>query len=123
MFVTPALRLLAVPVILFACLSAATPSSAADSAAVPAKMQAMAMDKPGGLEVMTLHTLPVPKADANEILIALHAAGVAVWDAEIRESAKYISNPKFPYILGSDGSGVVAAVGPGVTRFKVGDKV
>jgi NADPH:quinone reductase-like Zn-dependent oxidoreductase len=123
MFAAPALRLLAAPVILLSCLSAATISSAADSTAVPATMQAIAMDKPGGLEVMTRRTVPVPKIESNEILIAVHAAGVAVWDLEIRESAKYIANPKFPYILGSDGSGVVAAIGRGVTRFKVGDKV
>ena len=123
MFMTPALRTIAAPVILIACLGAATLPSAAESASAPASMKAIAMDSPGGPEVMTLHTLPVPKLDANEILIALHTAGVAVWDLEIRQSAKYIANPKFPYILGSDGAGVVAAVGPGVTRFKVGDKV
>ena len=122
MFVTPAHRLLASLVIVVS-LSAATLSSAAEPGAVPATMKAVAIDKPGGLEVMTLRSIPVPKVDANEILIAVHAAGVAVWDLEIRESAKYISNPKFPYVLGSDGSGVVAAVGPAVTRFKVGDQV
>jgi NADPH:quinone reductase-like Zn-dependent oxidoreductase len=123
MFMTPTLRQIAAPMILIACLGAATILSAAESAFVPATMKAIAMDSPGGPEVMTLHTLPVPKLDANEILIALHTAGVAVWDLEIRQSAKYIAKPKFPYILGSDGAGVVAAVAPGVTRFKVGDKV
>jgi NADPH:quinone reductase-like Zn-dependent oxidoreductase len=72
---------------------------------------------------MSLRTFPVPQPDANEILIAVHTAGVAVWDLRIRESLQYISSPRFPYILGSDGAGKVAAVGPGVTRFKVGDSV
>ena len=97
-------------------------SVGAEPVAVPATMKAVAMDHPGGVEVMTVRTLPVPKVDANEILIAVHTAGVAVWDLEIRQTAKYVK-PKFPYILGSDGAGVVAAVGPGVSRFKVGDQV
>ena len=119
---TPTLRFIAAPVILIACLGAVTFLSAAESAPVPATLKAIAMDHPGGLEVMTLRTLPVPKLGANEILIAVHTAGVAVWDLEIRQSAKYVK-AKFPYVLGSDGAGVVAAVAPGVTRFKVGDKV
>jgi NADPH:quinone reductase len=116
MFIPSTFRPIAVTV-MFAASVGAAPS------AVPGTMKAIAMDRPGGLEVMTLRTLPVPRVDANEILIAVHSAGVAVWDLEIRQSAKYISNPKFPYVLGSDGAGVVAAVGPGVTRFKVGDQV
>jgi NADPH2:quinone reductase len=114
MSMAPTLRLIAAPILFIAALGAAP---------VPPSMKAMAMDAPGGPEVMTLHTLPVPKLDANEILIAMHAAGVAVWDLDIRQAAKYIAPPKFPYILGSDGAGVVAAVAPGVTRFKVGQKV
>ena len=122
MFMTPTLRPVAAAVILLACLSAATSLSAAESLPVPATMQAIALDAPGGVEVMTLRTVPVPKLNANEILIALHTAGVAVWDLEIRQSMKYV-HARYPYTLGSDGAGVVAAVAPGVTHFKAGDKV
>lgn len=116
MLIAPTFRLITATV-LFAISVGAAP------VVTPATMKAIAMDQPGGLEVMTLRTLPVPRADADEILIAVHSAGVAVWDLEIRQSAKYINKPRFPYVLGSDGSGVVTAIGPGVTRFKVGDKV
>src|ERR1044072_1280975 len=90
---------------------------------IPATMKAAAIDQGGGPEVLTLHTLPVPSAAANEVLIAMHSASAWIWDLEIRKSLVYINKPRFPYTLGSDGAGVVAAVGPGVTRFKVGDAV
>lgn len=97
--------------------------AAQKSPAIPKTMRAAAIDQPGGPEALTLHTVPVPKVEANEVLIALHSAGVATWDIQIRKSLAFIRQPKFPYILGSDGAGTVAAVGAGVTRFKVGDAV
>jgi len=95
-------------------------AGAADS--LPKTMKAMAIDAPGGPEVMTLHTLPVPTVDANDVLVEVHSASVAVWDLQIRKSMQWVK-PRFPYVLGSDGSGMVVAVGPSVTRFKVGDAV
>jgi len=90
---------------------------------LPATMKAAAIDQPGGPEALVLHTLPVPGIDANEVLIAVHSAGVAIWDTQIRKSLSFINAPKFPYVLGSDGSGIVAAIGSSVTRFKAGDAV
>jgi len=60
--------------------------------------------------------------DADDVLIEVHAAGVAVWDLQIRKSMAWVK-PRFPYVLGSDGSGIVVAIGASVTRFKVGDAV
>ena len=97
--------------------------AAQTSPVVPKTMRAVAIDQPGGPEVLKLRTLPVPTVDANEVLIALHSASVATWDIQIRRSLAFIQQPKFPYVLGSDGAGTVAAVGRGVTRFKVGDAV
>ena len=97
--------------------------AAQTSPVVPKTMRAVAIDQPGGPEVLKLRTLPVPTVGANEVLIALHSASVATWDIQIRRSLAYIQQPKFPYVLGSDGAGTVAAVGRGVTRFKVGDAV
>lgn len=90
---------------------------------IPATMKAVAIDAPGDPDVMKLRTLPVPTAGEGEILVAIHSAGVAVWDLKIRDSLAYIPSPKFPYVLGSDGSGKVVAVGKGVDRFAVGDAV
>jgi NADPH:quinone reductase len=93
------------------------------SAAVPATMQAAAIDRTGGPEVLTLHTLPVPKPGADEVLIAMNTAGVGPWDIDVREKLDYWKNRKYPLVLGVDGSGTVAAVGSAVHGFKVGDPV
>ena len=90
-------------------------------AAIPQTMRAAAFDAAGAPAVLSLHTLAVPEIAADEVLIAVHVAGVAIWDADIRKKLSYAANPRFPFVLGSDGSGTVAAVGSAVTRFKVGD--
>jgi NADPH2:quinone reductase len=90
---------------------------------VPATMQAAAIDSAGEVEALTLHTLPVPKPAAGEVLIALQAAGVAIWDVEIRRHPQYIKNSHMPLVLGTDGAGTIAALGAGVRSFKVGEQV
>jgi NADPH:quinone reductase-like Zn-dependent oxidoreductase len=92
-------------------------------AAVPQTMRASAIDKAGGPEVITLHTLPVPRPAADEVLIAVHTAGVATWDASIRAHPEEIKHSRFPLVLGTDGSGLIAAVGSQVSGFKPGDQV
>jgi NADPH:quinone reductase-like Zn-dependent oxidoreductase len=62
----------------------------------------------------------------GEILIKVETAGVGVWDPMEREglfAKMYGLKPPFPHVLGSDGAGVVVAVGDGVARFKPGDRV
>ena len=107
---------------LTAAMTAMTAMAALGAGATPATMRAIAIDAPGGVEAMTLHTLPVPTVDAKDVLVEVHSAGVAVWDLQIRSTMQWVK-PRFPYVLGSDGSGVVVAVGAGVTRFKAGDAV
>src|SRR5262245_9281114 len=102
--------------------TATTAKSATTRSGVPGTMQAIALDQPGGPDVLTMHTLPVPDLAADEVLIAVHTASVAIWDADIRKKMTYVKS-HFPYVPGSDGSGKIAAVGSGVTRFKVGDPV
>jgi len=86
-------------------------------------MRAVAIDRYGGPEVLTLHDLPVPEPDPNEVLIAVHTAGVGGWDADIRDGWSPDGRVRFPLILGTDGSGIIAKLGPGVRRFEVGDRV
>lgn len=97
-----------------ALANAGTPS-------IPQTMRAAAFDHGGGPEVLSIHTLPVPTPGAGEVLIAVHASGVAVWELGSREHP----NPhmRFPAVLGGDGSGTIVALGPDVHGFKVGDQV
>jgi NADPH:quinone reductase-like Zn-dependent oxidoreductase len=94
-----------------------------DVGAVPKTMHAAAIDHPGGPEVLSIHTLPVPQLEANEVLIAVDTAGVGGWDADMREGWSPSGRTHFPLVLGSDGAGTVAAVGSRVRRFKPGDRV
>jgi len=86
-------------------------------------MKAAAIDRPGPPSVLKPHELPVPEPSPNEVLIALHAAGIGVWDVDIRKGWWPQGRPKYPLVLGVDGAGIVAAVGSRVRRFKVGQRV
>jgi NADPH:quinone reductase-like Zn-dependent oxidoreductase len=91
---------------------------------IPDTMRAAAIDRFGGPNVLTIHELPVPMPSSSEVLIALTAAGVGPWDAEIRSGQWEGSDPpRFPLVLGTDGAGTVVAVGSHIRRFRVGDLV
>jgi NADPH2:quinone reductase len=95
----------------------------AHSIEVPKAMRAAAIDHAGDSSVLTLHTLPVPRPGANEILIAVEIAGVGIWDVGIRRHPQGIQHSSFPLVLGTDGAGTVAAVGSSVQGFRLGDRV
>jgi NADPH:quinone reductase-like Zn-dependent oxidoreductase len=89
-------------------------------------MQAVALDRFGGLETLMLRTLPVPSIEPDDVLIRVEVAGVGEWDPFEREggyAAMLGTEPSFPYVLGSEGSGTVVTVGEYVDRFKPGDQV
>jgi NADPH2:quinone reductase len=90
---------------------------------IPATMRAAAIDRFGGPDVLTIHTVPVPQVDAGEVLIRVHTAGVGSWDADMRGGWWPFGRPRFPIVLGTDGSGVVAAADRRVRRMKPGDRV
>ena len=90
--------------------------------AIPRTMRAAAIDRFGGPKQLRIHTLGVPEIDEHEILIAVHTAGVGPWDADMREGSLY-GPPRFPLVLGTDGSGTVVAVGSRVRRLELGDHV
>jgi NADPH:quinone reductase len=89
-------------------------------------MRAIALDRFGGPETLKVQTVPVPEAGADEILIHVESAGVGAWDPFEREGG-FVEvlgqKPKFPYVLGTDGAGTVAAVGENVKEVKEGDRV
>lgn len=89
-------------------------------------MRAAALDKFGGPEALKIQDLPLPQIEAEEVLIRVEAAGVGAWDPFEREGrfVEILGNkPTFPYVLGTDGAGTIAAVGEDVKRFKEGDRV
>lgn len=89
-------------------------------------MRAIALDRFGGIESMALRSLPVPELAPNQVLVRVEVAGVGEWDAFEREGgyAEMLGfTPPFPYVLGSEGAGTVAAIGADVTRLRVGDRV
>jgi NADPH:quinone reductase-like Zn-dependent oxidoreductase len=100
---------------------AVSPLSVAAVRPVPSTMRAAAFDKAGGPEVLSIHELPVPAPGAAEVLIAVHGAGVAVWEADMRRHVS--SRAPFPLVLGSDGAGEIVAMGSDVHGFKVGEQV
>ena len=89
-------------------------------------MRAVALDKFGGPETLHIQNLPIPEIEAQEVLIRVEAAGVGAWDPIEREG-RFVeimgTKPAFPYVLGTDGAGTIAAVGKDVKRFKEGDRV
>ncbi len=85
-------------------------------------MKAAFIERHGGPEVLQFGEMPDPVAAAGEVVVDIVAASVNGADWKVREGK---SNPvsRFPYILGRDFSGVVAALGQGVTDLRVGDEV
>lgn len=75
----------------------------------------------GGPEVLRLVEADRPEPAPTEVLVRVHGAGVNPVDWKTRAGRGYLTD--LPLTVGWDVSGVVAAVGPGVTRFRVGDEV
>jgi NADPH:quinone reductase-like Zn-dependent oxidoreductase len=73
---------------------------------------------------MQLGEVAEPAIGDHDVLVDIHAAGVNMLDAKIRDGEFKLFLPyKAPFILGHDLAGVVTRVGSAVTRFTVGDKV
>lgn len=103
-----------------------SPESAPGSATTQPKMNAAVLDRFGGVEELSVRLIPVPDVGENDVLIRVEVAGVASWDAVEREGeydGVFGIASTFPYLLGWDAAGTVAAVGRNVTRFEIGDRV
>src|SRR4029077_8463895 len=87
---------------------------------IPKTMRAAVIEQFGGIEQIKIKEVPVPKPGADEVLIRIEAAGVGVWDVLERQGgfAQMFNIPaKFPYIIGTDCAGTIAATGENVTEF------
>lgn len=87
-------------------------------------MKAFIVDKYGSKTGLRLSEMPVPALREDEVLVEVHAAGVNLLDAKIRNGEfKPILPYRVPFVLGHDVAGVVARVGSQVRQFKTGDEV
>jgi alcohol dehydrogenase len=87
-------------------------------------MKAFIIDRYKPTNGMRKAEVPDPVPGENDVLVQIHAAGVNLLDAKIRDGEfKALLPYKLPFIMGHDVAGVVIKVGARVTRFAVGDKV
>ena len=83
-------------------------------------MRAIQVSQVGGPEVLTLVDVPVPQPGPGEALVQIKAAGVNFIDVYFREG-RYPA--PLPFINGQEASGVVTAIGGGVSGVRVGERV
>jgi len=86
-------------------------------------MKAVLLTNHGGPEMLRYGEAPDPAAGPGEVVVDIHAASVNGADPKVRRGGGRYQLSHFPHILGRDFSGVVSAVGAGVTDFKIGDAV
>ncbi|MCS5497142.1 NADP-dependent oxidoreductase [Cnuibacter physcomitrellae] len=84
-------------------------------------MRAIVQDELGGPEVLHVAEVERPTPSLGRVLVRVHAAGVNPADEMNRRTGTFSGVP--PFTLGWDVSGVVEAVGPGVTLYRPGDEV
>ena len=83
-------------------------------------MNAVVLKEAGGPEVLRIDTVPDPVPAPGEVVVALRTAALNRRDVFVR---KGIAPSPLPVIPGSDGAGVVRALGPGVSGVAEGDEV
>jgi NADPH:quinone reductase-like Zn-dependent oxidoreductase len=84
------------------------------------RVKAVRIHEDGGPEVLRYEEVPDPEPGPGEVLLELRAASLNHLDLWIRKGLPSVPKPR---ILGADGAGLVAALGEGVDRFAVGDRV
>jgi NADPH2:quinone reductase len=85
-------------------------------------MKAIQISRTGGSGVLELVDLPMPQPGPGEVLVKAEAIGVNYFDLLIR-TGKYRWMPKLPFAMGNEMSGEVVALGVGVQKLKIGQKV
>ncbi|KWU52756.1 MULTISPECIES: zinc-dependent alcohol dehydrogenase family protein [Pseudomonas] len=85
-------------------------------------MKALILNSFGGPQSFELCEVPKPVPQAGQVLVRVHATSINPLDYQVRRG-DYADLVPLPAITGHDVSGVVEAVGPGVTAFVAGDEV
>jgi NADPH:quinone reductase-like Zn-dependent oxidoreductase len=102
----------------------ATIETVRGEAKVQRRMAAVVFDRFGGPEVYRMGDEPIPAPGKGEVRVAVRAASINPIDWKIRKGEmKLMSGSRFPMHVGGDFAGVIEAVGPGVTAWKIGDEV
>lgn len=83
-------------------------------------MKAIRIHEDGGPNVLRYEDVPDPEPDKGEVLVRLAAASLNHLDVWVRMGLPSVPKPR---ILGADGAGIVAGLGPGVAELAVGDRV
>ncbi|VVO75210.1 zinc-dependent alcohol dehydrogenase family protein [Pseudomonas fluorescens] len=85
-------------------------------------MKAMILKSFGGPDSFELNDVPKPVPQAGQVLVRVHATSINPLDYQVRRG-DYPDLVPLPAITGHDVSGVVEAIGPGVSAFAPGDEV
>jgi len=86
-------------------------------------MRAVIGSQHGGPEVLQIGEVAAPEPGPGQLLVDVAAAGVNYMDIYQREGRPPYASAALPYVPGAEGAGTVAAVGPAVRDFAVGDRV
>lgn len=85
-------------------------------------MKAMRLKSFGGADAFELCEVPKPAPQTGQVLVRVHATSINPLDYQVRRG-DYADLVPLPAITGHDVSGIVEAIGPGVTNFAPGDEV
>jgi NADPH:quinone reductase-like Zn-dependent oxidoreductase len=87
-------------------------------------VKAYVVDKYQKKGVLRFAELPDPQVQAADVLVRVHATAVNLLDSKVRDGEFKIFLPyRPPFVLGHDVAGTIVKVGPGVSRFKIGDEI
>lgn len=86
---------------------------------LPTRMKAMVLDRPG--EPLRLVERPIPETGRGQVLVKVSVCGVCRTDLHLVDGE--LEKPRLPIIPGHEIVGYVAATGPGVSTFKIGDRI
>lgn len=85
-------------------------------------MKAIVLHEYGDFDRLVWQEVDMPAPGVGEVVIRNHAVGLNHCDTDLRRGLFGVT-PSFPHVMGVDSAGTIAAIGPGVTEYAVGDRV